>query len=73
MALLWESGRGSTRKGIRSATEDHVGSYCSDLVSIRRYGGYLRGGRGGVGPNLCGDWELGAEVSASDPRAWIGC
>jgi hypothetical protein len=75
LALLCESEGLSSRRGIRSAPQDHVGSYSSNLVSGRRYADYPGGGD--VGPNLCGDCnleEMGAEVSASrDPRAWIGC
>ncbi len=55
LALLGESVGMSTRKGIRPAPEDHVGSYNSGLVSIRRYGDYPGGGS--VGTNQCGDWE----------------
>ncbi len=53
--LLGESEGVSARKGTRPAPAGNVGSYSSDLVSIRKYGDYLGGGS--QGPYLCGEWE----------------
>ena len=52
LSLLWDSEGVITRRGIRSAPEDHVGSYSSDLVSNRRYAHYPGGG-GGVKALIC--------------------